>query len=273
MAVKPPKAIQPFTVVSAPNGVYHVYPNGRRVFVPNRPMTAGKPPTGTPSPMAGVSLPKMTPTATPTLGAPAAPSAPAAAPGASAPAAAPGANPYAPDSTYYATDAKLNFDAQQGLNNLNQQSAYDKTDLTEALRRLLEQQPKDVQNAREAANRQGLLYSGHLGQQVGDINTGYVRSQSDQQQGYDRREAARAAARHAIEAGLPIDEAAALAASVDRSTVRDTGLADAGALPAVTPLAPTPAAAAPPVKPKTYNQPKPKKKKKAAAMGPGLQLR
>jgi hypothetical protein len=142
----------------------------------------------------------------------------------------PGPAPFQPDSIYFAAAAQNQFKATQSRNELDQQSAYAKTDFDEALRRMLEKQPRDVQAAREAANKAGLLYSGTLGRQEGDINTGYLRQQADMRQQFDRSEAAREVARRAIESGLSLDDAAQLAAAVDRQTVRDTAKADAGML-------------------------------------------
>jgi hypothetical protein len=138
--------------------------------------------------------------------------------------------PFQPDSIYFAAAAQNQFKAGQSRNELDQQSAYAKTDFDEALRRMLEKQPRDVQAAREAANKAGLLYSGTLGRQEGDINTGYLRQQADMRQQFDRSEAAREVARRAIESGLSLDDAAQLAAAVDRQTARDTAKADAGML-------------------------------------------
>jgi hypothetical protein len=175
----------------------------------------------------------------------------------------PGANPppvpqgaadvFHPDAAYYADAAKRTFEADQQRSQLEQQGAYAKTDFDEALRRMMEKQPLDVQAAREAANRQGLLYSGTLARQEGDINVGYLRSRADQQQSYDRAAAAREAAMKAIASGMSIDDAAAMAAAVDRQLARDQAAADAGNLvpnettkpPATTPPVAAAAAAKP----------------------------
>jgi hypothetical protein len=202
---------QQYRVVNAPGGSWHVYQNGQpRVFVP---AARPKPPA------AGVRM-----------GGSAA-AAPPAAPRA-APAAAPTApqSPYAPDAQYYADSAQDEFSRQGKLGDLGQQSAYDATDLQEALRRMRDQQPRDVQHTQEAAAKQGLFYSSRTGEQVGDVNASYARQESDAQQAYDRREAGRQAARTALEQGKSVDEAARLAESIDRQVTRDTTAADAGVL-------------------------------------------
>lgn len=134
------------------------------------------------------------------------------------------------DSTAAAARAQLRFKVSQGLAGSTQESAYDKIDFQEALRRMTEQRPKDEQSTREQANRQGLFYSGQLGKRLDDLATDYARRQGDQQQSYDRREAARVAARRAIESGASIDDAAITAELADRQVAADSSAADAGAL-------------------------------------------
>jgi hypothetical protein len=243
-----------YAIVKAPGGSYRVYPSGQRTFVahgtstgqgtgqvtvdPRRPPAdqvlsgtgtgqgvgsitsrgtvnpyrgdprdTGKPPPDT---TRGAGTPSPNPPPTPAGGAD------------------PG--PFQPDSIYFAAAAQNQFKAGQSRNELDQQSAYAKTDFDEALRRMLEKQPRDVQAAREAANKAGLFYSGYEGRQEGDINTSYLRQQADMRQQFDRSEAAREVARRAIESGLSLDDAAQLAAAVDRQTTRDTAKADAGML-------------------------------------------
>jgi hypothetical protein len=218
---------QQYRVVSAPGGVYHVYPNGQRVFVP-KPAATG----GLAHPIAsGGAVPP-----------------PAPAPGAPQGGADPApAAPFTGDASYWADQALRNFQRKQQVDQLTQQSAYDKTDFQEALRRRVAQHPKDIQSTQEGANRQGLFYSGQMGKRLGDLETQYTRENSDAQQAYDRREAARSAARTAIEQGAPLEEAAALAAAADRATTSASSAADAGMLVPNQPPAPAPAAPPKPV--------------------------
>lgn len=125
------------------------------------------------------------------------------------------------DSTYWTTVAKLQSQRDQQISSSNQTSAYERTDLQEALRRMTAQKPIDLGNTTSAANRQGLLYSSTLGNRKGTVETNFARQTGDAQQGYDRREAARETARQAILAGYSLDEAAALAAATDRQSQRD----------------------------------------------------
>jgi hypothetical protein len=186
---------QTYTTLPAPGGTYHLYSNGQRIFVPARaPAAAAAPP------------------ATPSAG--------------SAAAAAPDPR----DSTYYATSAQDLFNRNQKLGQIRSEGTQDAQDHAEALRRLVENQPKAIENARETYNKQGLFYSGKLGEREGDINTDYARQQGDMQKNFDRRDAAREAARTALEQGAPLDEAARLAEAVDRQIGRDTATADAGGL-------------------------------------------
>lgn len=272
---KPPA----YRVVNAPGGHYKIYPNGQRTFVahgtgtgqgvgqvtvdprhpPRDQIVTGtgtgqgtgqvtgrgttRPPTVRASgPGIGTTHPIFPPPVRP-------PEPGAGTPSPNPPPAPQGAADFQGDADYYAALGQAQFKAGQQRADLDQQSAYAKTDFDEALRRMLERQPRDIQAAREVANRAGLLYSGNLGRQEGDINTTYLRQQSDAQQSYDRAEAAREAARRALEAGLSVDDAALQAAAVDRRVARDTGKADAGLLAPAAPATSKPAAATAPTKP------------------------
>jgi hypothetical protein len=158
--------------------------------------------------------------------------------------AADGDTPFAGDSQYFADLARRNFEVSRQQAELRQQSAYDRTDLQEALRRMALKQTDDRQSTKEGANKQGLFFSGHLGKSLGDLDTAYARQQGDAQQGFDRREAARQAASAALDQGYSLDQAAGLAASADRKVQSDNEAALAGYLapeptPAQKPVAAT----------------------------------
>lgn len=199
-----------YVVVPTTGGVFHQYENGRRVFVASR---APQAPTG-PQP------------ATPSAGSAAA------------------VDPR--DATYYAQSAQADFARNQKINQLTSEGSQDTQDHEEALRRLLENQPRAIQNAREQYNKMGLFYSGKLGEREGDLNTQYAQQRGDMDQSFERRQAARAAARAALEQGAPLDEAARLAEAADRQIDRDTATAAAGGLaaPESTPAASAPQRAA-----------------------------
>jgi len=134
------------------------------------------------------------------------------------------AAPAAPDprdSGYYTEIAKLNFQKNQQLAQQQTQGTYERADMEKALSRQAEQRPKDLQKANESFNKSGLFYSGKLGEARGDIEKGHSRQEADTRERFARSEAAREAARRALEEGASIDAAAALAASVDRQGGRD----------------------------------------------------
>jgi hypothetical protein len=188
-----PVGVQP-QVVPAQGGAWHVYPNGRRVFVKARGST-------------GV----------------------ATTPGSPAQAPDPGGT-LSPDSQFFQWDAAALAKKQTDLAENDQQGAVNQTTLQTALRRLKEQQPVDESNQQSASNRQGLFYSSNLGNRLGDIAKSYVQQRSQAQTSFDQSERARQAARAAIEAGYGVDQAAQYAAAADRQISRDQTAADAGAL-------------------------------------------
>lgn len=182
-------------VIPAAGGSWHVYPNGRRVFVKARGATA-------------------------TTGVPAAPGAPVDS----------GPAQFSPDSQYFQWDAAALAKKQTDLAENDQQGVTNQTTYQTALRKLKEQQPVDESAASSGANRSGLFYSSNLGNKLGDIAKSYVERRGQTQASFDQSERARAAARAAIEAGYGVDQAAQYAASLDRQLGRDQSAADAGAL-------------------------------------------
>lgn len=142
------------------------------------------------------------------------------------------------DATYFAQVAKQRFEAQQRRAQLDQQSSEALTGYTESSRRMQEQTPLQLRAATASANKAGLLYSGTLGKNLGDINTQAIRSQLDLRSNYDQGERARQAARDALEQGATVDEAAAEAEAVDRGIARDQTAATNRALVAESPIPP-----------------------------------
>lgn len=187
--------------------------------------------------------------ATFTGGVPAAPSAPSVTSfgGPVQPPAAPqaprAAATFAPDATYLAEAAQRQFARQTQLNELQAQSEHGRTIQQEAIRRLMESVGEQRQQTSQSYNKAGLFYSGQLGKALGGIETAVARQRADIQGNFDAEERAREAARNALLQGAPLEEAAALAANVERQLGTDAGLAEAGAL-APTPV-PAPAQAAP----------------------------
>jgi hypothetical protein len=146
---------------------------------------------------------------------------------------------FTPDAEYLAAAAQRQFDRTQALQALTTQATDDKGNTSEAIRRLLQGAPEQRQGIRQNANKAGLFYSGQLGKQMTEYEGNLTRAQGDIQLDYDNREKARAAARAAIEQGMPLEEAAALAESTTRQVDRDQNAANANA------LVPTPIPAAP----------------------------
>jgi hypothetical protein len=150
---------------------------------------------------------------------------------------------FTPDAEYLAAAAQRAFERTQALSALTTQGETDKGDTQEAIRRLLAQAPEQRQGIKQGANRAGLFYSGQLGKQLDAYEGELTQKQGDINLDFQRRENARIAARQAIESGMPLEEAAALAEAATRQIDRDTTMANAGGLAAT----PAPAAAAPTV--------------------------
>lgn len=158
--------------------------------------------------------------------------APAANPGVSAgtPATTPTAGQITPDAAYLARAAQAAFQRTTQLNRLHEEGKDDSTNTQTAISRMIENALKDRSKISEGAGKEGLFYSGQLTKRLGDYETELKRSRDDVQTSFDQREAARIAARKAIEAGAPIDDAAELSDAVTRQIGRDTTAADLGAL-------------------------------------------
>lgn len=182
-------------VIPAQGGAWHVYPNGRRVFVKARGSTGAVQTPGAPATGGQDQGGTLT-----------------------------------PDSQYFQWDAAALAKKQTDLAENDQQGTTNQASLQTTLRKLREQQPVDESNQTSASNRQGLFYSTNLGNKLGDIAKTYVDRQGQAQSSYDQSERARLAARAAIEAGYGVDQAAQYASAADRQIGRDQTAADAGAL-------------------------------------------
>jgi hypothetical protein len=148
---------------------------------------------------------------------------------------------FAPDAEYLAAAAQRQFERSQALQGLTTQGSTDKADTQEAIRRLTSAAPEQRQGIKQSANKAGLFYSGQLGKQLGNFEADLTQRQGDINLDFERREQARAAARSAIEQGMPLEEAASLAESATRQVQRDSLAADNYML--APPPAPAPAAA------------------------------
>lgn len=134
------------------------------------------------------------------------------------------------DSGYWNAIGQLAFQRNQKLQELSTEGEQDRTNSDEALRRFREIQPEQETAATNQANKAGLLYSGTLGKNLGDIRVNAIRQESDMRGAYDNRERARAAARQALENGATLEEAAAQAEAIDRATTRDSEAASTRSL-------------------------------------------
>jgi hypothetical protein len=139
---------------------------------------------------------------------------------------------YTLDAGYFAQVAKQRFEAQQKRVQLDEEGTSALSGYNESLRRMQEQTPRQMETATNQANKAGLLYSGTLGRNLGDIQTTALRAQGDLRGSYDQGERARAAARTALEQGATVDEAAAAAEAIDRQMTRDqTAAQERGLVP------------------------------------------
>ena len=183
-------------------------------FVPGRGfVTAGgwDKVAGVPGP--GFGLPK--PPAAPRAVVPKPPQAPAQ-PAAQSVTAPPAPSPL--DSTYFANIAANQFKVNNQINALNQASAYGRTDLANNIEQLQQKEPLDQLAAQVAANRRGALFSTVLGQQLGQIDKGYLTREAGLQDAFTRQEAARQSQIQGLEGGLPLFEAAQAAAAAERAS-------------------------------------------------------
>lgn len=134
------------------------------------------------------------------------------------------------DAQYFTDVGKNTLSRNTQLAQMDQTASEDQTAYAEALRRFREQQPRQEETTVNQANKAGLLYSGTLGRELGDIRTNAIRQEADMRGAYDSRQRARQAARQALMDGGTLDDAAAAAAAVDRQIQRDTSAADSRSL-------------------------------------------
>jgi hypothetical protein len=124
------------------------------------------------------------------------------------------------------------------INALNLQGSNEKAALGEALRQMANQQPVLRQNATNQANSQGLLYSGHLGSQIGDLETQYLRNQSAQQGQFDQAEAGRQSEISGLQQGLSFDALAEQLAAIERASAAAASAPPPQSIPSVRKTAP-----------------------------------
>ncbi len=115
------------------------------------------------------------------------------------------------------------------------EDAGDETNFREMLRRYRENLPRQRRNALTSANRMGLVNSTTRSEQEGDIETNFVRGETDMTTARNERRAARESARRLLDAGGNLEEAEALAAVAQNRGTEYEERADEGTLAAVPP--------------------------------------
>lgn len=217
---------QTYAIKPAPGGVYHIYNDGRKVFMPSGKTAAPRP--AAPRPPAPRPVPA----------------------GSGAPASAgttnnPHAGELAPDSQFFDAEANQAFDVEQTrARNLAAEEAA-RARYGEAIRRLQEQRPVDQRNLAQNANAQGLFYSGHHAEGLNNLAIEYARRQADLRGQLDDELSDRQLQGAAVGQGANITSARNLEDAAGRQITRDSDAAAAGALvlnPAVT-VPPKPVAA------------------------------
>lgn len=213
-----------YNVIPAPGGAWHVYADGRKVFVASSGGVAkGAGPTVSQGGGGG------------------------------------GGGPSAEESAYWTGQAQVAdgqqaqqaaqslFEREQGLQANDRSAQTNSENYREALRQMGIAQPREEQGARVGANKQGLYYSSTLGNQLSDIAANYVDKRTAAQKEFSRAEAERVSARQSIEAGYGVTGQGQAENAIGRFITSDTSAADAGALtPTPGPVAPaSPVARAP----------------------------
>lgn len=120
------------------------------------------------------------------------------------------------DAEYFNTRNQGQFQAGQQINALNAQGANEKAALGERLRQMTERQPVLRQGATNSANSRGLLYSGALGSQIGDLEKQYLQNQSSANGLFAQHEASRQAQIGGIQGQQGFDDLAAQLAAIQR---------------------------------------------------------
>lgn len=151
------------------------------------------------------------------------------------------------DGTYQEALARLGRQRDDTLTDLTAAGQRDDQDVAAYIRQLAEARTGALTGTKTNANRQGLFYSGILGQRLDDTNKTYDAQQTEQQAAYARRQSDRATAQ--TRAGESYAEALRQAEreAVERQVQRDleSGLGVEEPAPTPTPAVPVPAAARP----------------------------
>lgn len=161
------------------------------------------------------------------------------------------------DAQYLSDVGNIEAGYQRQSADLTAEGKFDRLAHQRALALMAERHPEDLQDAREAANRRGLFYSGHLGKQLGDLERDYARRVTAEESEFGLRETQRANALDELERLYGTDGIQRLAAyqsAIERAMQRDQELGvPLDDLPPAAGAA-VAAQAAPQSKPPTYDQ-------------------
>lgn len=121
------------------------------------------------------------------------------------------------DAQYFNDWASEQFKANAQRTQLLSAHDLDVSQRDQSLQQLAERQPVLKQQATDQANARGLLYSGALGNQIGELASKYTQDTGEISNAFGQREADRQLQLRALEDGLPLQRLAMELASIDRA--------------------------------------------------------
>ena len=122
------------------------------------------------------------------------------------------------DATYWADLARIQYETNQTINNLNTEQVYANTDYDQFMNESKRAEKQDILSTKQAANRGGAFYSSATGEALGRVGQDYFTSRSDAERNKMRDDALRKAMIEGARQGLSIDELAAYAEAVARQS-------------------------------------------------------
>ena len=145
-------------------------------------------------------------------------------------------NPYTPgqgqpdprDATYYANVARLQFQEQQGLAQLQLQQTYANTNFNQAQEQMALNRQMDQESLAAKLFHGGLTSSGYGSRQAINLAENYGLQSGSLLSQKSQGDAQRLAQQNALQQGLPLDIASELAAATDRFTQAQIAQATSG---------------------------------------------
>lgn len=122
------------------------------------------------------------------------------------------------DSQYWQDVTRMYFDRTQRESQANTEQTYAQTAYEQALEARTREHPRDILASNINANQMGNLTSSVQQEDLGKLEQDYYTANTDSERQFQQEQAARSIARDAIAQGYTIDEAAELAAAVDRQS-------------------------------------------------------